>query len=122
MIALAVGELLFLHASVAAHLGLPRGVADPAALAAALAEANASRADGLFVSAAALATALTRHRPFHAANLAIAAGVVVLLLGRYDLALHLDAAEMPALRTLLAADRPNVLAEWLRERTAAAIG
>ena len=122
MNALAVGELLFLHASVATHLRLPRGVADAAALAAALAEAEASRTDGLFASAAALGTALTRHRPFHAANLAAAAGAVALLLRRYDLALRFDAAEMPALRALLAADRADALAEWLRERTTAATG
>src|SRR4051794_20610925 len=111
------GQLCFLHAQVAASLGVRRGVADPEALAAALQEANAATG-GLFERAAALASALASRRPFHAASLALAAAAAGLFLRGYDLDLQLGAEEAPTLRGLMLADDRASLAEWLRAHTA----
>jgi prophage maintenance system killer protein len=112
--ALGSSEVLFLHAQLAQHLGQPRGVADVTALAAALAEVEAAVPADLFELAATLAGTLAHRRPFAAANLALAAAAAGLLLRQYDLDVRLDAAEMPALRPLLAADDRAALATWLR--------
>src|SRR4051794_23607130 len=109
-------QLLFLHARLATALGVPPGVADLDALRAALAT-GASAGGDLFEQAAALADALARHRPFHAANLACAAAAAGLFLHAYDLDLQLAAAEAPALRALLVAGDPAPLATWLRAHT-----
>jgi prophage maintenance system killer protein len=110
-------RLLFLHAQLAAALGAPRGVADVPALAAARADAATASGD-LFEQAAALANALAHHRPFYAANLALAAAAAGLFLRDYDLDLQLTAADAPALGALLRADAPPALADWLRAHTA----
>jgi prophage maintenance system killer protein len=115
---LTASQILFLHAQVAAQLGQPRGVAAIPALAAALREAAATAPGvGLFDRAALLAAALARHRPFHAANLALAAAAAGLFLRQYDLDLQLDPADAPALRALFRTDDPASLADWLRAHT-----
>ena len=119
MRALTPTQILFLHAQLADRLGQTRGVADPAALAAALAAVEAAAgAVGLFELAATLAGSLAARHPFHGANLALAAAAAALLLRQYDLDLHLDPAEMPALGALLAADDRPALESWLRSHTA----
>ncbi|HEY7064704.1 MAG TPA: hypothetical protein VII06_24740 [Chloroflexota bacterium] len=119
MTPLAAGRLLFLHARLAATLGLRSGVADTAALGAALQDGGASIETGdLFERAAALADALARHRPFRAANLALAAAAACLLLREFDLDVQVDAAAAPALRSLLAGDDRAALVAWLRSHTA----
>ena len=115
---LSASQVLFLHAQLARYLGAPRGVADTAALAAALAQVDTSApAAGLFDMVAILASALARHRPFAAANHALAAAAAGLLLRHYDLDLRLDPADMPALAALLTSDERDALADWLRART-----
>jgi prophage maintenance system killer protein len=115
---LTASQILFLHAQLAARAGLPRGVADARALAAALAEAaDPAPGAGLFERAAGLAAALARHRPFHAANHAFAAAAAGMLLRQFGLDLQLASAEMPALRALLAAGDSSPLAGWLRAHT-----
>jgi prophage maintenance system killer protein len=116
MTPLRASQFLFLHAQVATALGLPRGVADGAALAAALDAATAASGD-LFEQAAARALALARQRPFHAANRALAAAAAGLFLREYDLDLQLTPADAPALRDLLRAGAPPALAAWLRAHT-----
>ena len=119
MKALTPTRVLFLHAQLADRLGQTRVVADPAALAAALAAVEATApAAGLFELAATLAGSLAARHPFHGANLALAAAAAALLLRQYDLDLHLDPAEMPALGALLAADDRPALESWLRSHTA----
>ncbi|HLH25683.1 MAG TPA: hypothetical protein VK066_24460 [Chloroflexota bacterium] len=108
-------RLLFLHARLAAALGVPPGVADTAALAAAL--AAAAEGGDLFEQAAALADALARYRPFHAANLPLALAAAGLFLRDYDLDCQLAAADAPALHALLRAGDRAALAAWLRART-----
>ena len=118
MTAPGASRLLYLHAQVATCLGVPRGVADGAALAAALRDAGSWAACGdLFERAAALAAALARRRPFVAANLALAAAAAGLFLRGYDLDLQLDAAATPALRALIASGDRAALAAWLRAHT-----
>jgi prophage maintenance system killer protein len=115
---LTASQILFLHAQVAAQLGQPRGVAAVPALAAALrAAGDTTPGAGLFDRAAVLAVALARHKPFHSANLALAASAAGLLLRQYDLDLQLDPADAPALRALFRADDPASLADWLRAHT-----
>jgi prophage maintenance system killer protein len=109
-------QLLYLHARLATTLGVPAGVADLAALRAALATAAAADGD-LFEQAAALADALARGRPFRAANLAGAAAAAGLFLRAYDLDLQLAAADAPTLRALLTAGDPAALTAWLRAHT-----
>ena len=104
-------RLLFLHARLAAALGVPPGVADTAALAA------AAEGGDLFEQAAALADALARYRPFHAANLPLALAAAGLFLRDYDLDCQLAAADAPALHALLRAGDRAALAAWLRART-----
>ncbi len=116
MKALAPAEVLFLHAQIARRLGAGRGVADLAAWRAVLAEAAAAEG-GLFEVAAAQALALARHRPFRAANRAVAVAAAALLLRQYDLDLCLTPAEAPALRALLDAADRDALAAWLRAHT-----
>jgi hypothetical protein len=116
MTARRASQLLFLHARLATALGLPRGVADVPALAAALDEAVTDGGD-LFEQAAAVAAAFARRRPFHAANLAFAAAAAGLLLREYDLDLRLAAADAPALRELLLGGDHAALAAWLRAHT-----
>jgi prophage maintenance system killer protein len=115
---LSPAHLLFLHAQLATTLGKSRGVADVEVLRAALASVE-SLPDGadLFEIAAALAGALARARPFHAANLAVAAAAAGLFLREYDLDLRLDAPSAPDLVALLSADDPDSLIAWLRQRT-----
>src|SRR5581483_7422881 len=116
MMAPRASQLLFLHARLAAALGVPPGVADVGALAAALQDAAATGSD-LFEQAAALAAALARRHPFYAANLALAAAAAGLFLRAYDLELQLTVSDAPALRAHLTAGDRAVLAAWLRART-----
>jgi prophage maintenance system killer protein len=109
-------RLLFLHARLATALGLPCGVVDVPALAAALDAATTASGD-LFEQAADLMTAFACQRPFHAANLPFAAAAAALFLREYDLDLQLTPADAPTLRDLLRADDPTPLAAWLRAHT-----
>jgi len=113
-------DLLFLHGELARYLRQPRGVADPAALRLALQAPGGVPGGDLFEQAAALAQAIVHARPFLAANLAVAAAAAAFFLRPYGLALELPAAEMTALRSLLAGADRKALTDWLRSHTGAA--
>ena len=112
------GDLLFLHARLAAHLRRPRGVADTSALRDTLEEVERSQqVDDLFEQAATLATALVRRMPFNAANAPLAVAAAVIWLREYDLAVDLPITEMDTVRRLLSPGDRAELAVWLRAHT-----
>jgi prophage maintenance system killer protein len=111
-------DLLFLHAQVAAMLGLPPGVRDVEGLRAALIGAKGATGDDLFTQAAALARALHAARPFLSANAAHAVASAALLLREYDLGLDLPMDDLPALREALARGDETAVADWLRAHSA----